>query len=73
VLGLISFLYLAAELTVYAAEVNVVRTRKLYPRSIAPPPLTAADELVLSAIAEQGERRPEQRVHVHFSKSPEGG
>jgi inner membrane protein YhjD len=72
VLGLISFLYLAAELTVYAAEVNVVRMRELYPRSIAPPPLTAADELVLSAIAEQGERRPEQRVHVHFSPSSEG-
>jgi YihY family inner membrane protein len=67
VLGLIGFLYLAAELTVYAAEVNVVRMRKLYPRSIAPPPLTPADRAVLSAIAEQGERRPEQRVHVEFS------
>jgi len=31
VLGLISFLFLAAELTVYAAEVNVVRARHLYP------------------------------------------
>ncbi|HEY5026015.1 MAG TPA: YhjD/YihY/BrkB family envelope integrity protein [Acidimicrobiales bacterium] len=67
VLGLISFLYLAAELTIYAAEVNVVRMRNLYPRSIAPPPLTPADRAVLSAIAEQGERRPEQRVHVEFS------
>jgi uncharacterized BrkB/YihY/UPF0761 family membrane protein len=66
VLGLISFLYLAAELTIYAAEVNVVRMRKLYPRSIAPPPLTPADRAVLSAIAQQGERRPEQRVHVEF-------
>ncbi len=67
VLGLISFLYLAAELTVYAAEVNVVLKRKLYPRSIAPPPLTDADRVVLSAVAEQLERRPEQRVHVEFS------
>jgi uncharacterized BrkB/YihY/UPF0761 family membrane protein len=71
ILGLISFLYLAAELTVYAAEVNVVRMRHLYPRSIAPPPLTAADRAVLSAIAEQGERRPEQRVHVEFPAHPE--
>jgi inner membrane protein YhjD len=70
VLGLISFLYLAAELTVYAAELNVVRMRRLYPRSMAPPPLTAADRAVLSAIAEQGERRPEQRVHVHFPVAP---
>lgn len=68
VLGLISFLYLAAELTVYAAEVNVVRMRNLYPRSIAPPPLTPADRAVLSAIAAQGERHPEQRVHVEFSR-----
>ena len=71
VLGLISFLYLAAELTVYAAEVNVVRLRRLYPRSIAPPPLTAADRADLSAIATQGERRPEQRVHVHFPAQPQ--
>jgi uncharacterized BrkB/YihY/UPF0761 family membrane protein len=38
VLGLISFLYLAAQITVYAAEVNVVRARHLYPRSIMSPP-----------------------------------
>jgi YihY family inner membrane protein len=67
VLGLISFLYLAAQLIVYAAELNVVRARRLYPRSIAPPPLTPADEAVLRSVAEQGERRPEQRVHVEFS------
>jgi len=67
VLGLISFLYLAAELAVYAAELNVVRARHLYPRSIAPPPLTRADEAVLSAVAQEGERRPEQRVYVEFA------
>jgi uncharacterized BrkB/YihY/UPF0761 family membrane protein len=72
VLGLLSFLYLAAELTVYAAEVNVVRLRKLYPRSITPPPLTPADRAVLTAVAEQGERRPEQRVRVEFEPIPEG-
>jgi uncharacterized BrkB/YihY/UPF0761 family membrane protein len=72
VLGLISFLYLAAELAVYAAEVNVVRARHLYPRSIAPPPLTTADQAVLSAVAAQGERRPEQKVRVEFSPTPDG-
>ncbi|HVA07314.1 MAG TPA: YhjD/YihY/BrkB family envelope integrity protein [Acidimicrobiales bacterium] len=71
VLGLISFLFLAAELTIYSAEVNVVRMRRLYPRSIAPPPLTPADRAVLSAIAQQGERRPEQRVHVEFPPAPD--
>ena len=34
VLGLIGFLYLAAEVTVYAAEMNVVRTRHLWPRAL---------------------------------------
>jgi uncharacterized BrkB/YihY/UPF0761 family membrane protein len=73
VLGLISFLYLAAELTVYAAEVNVVKARHLYPRSIAPPPLTAADDAVLRAVATQGERRFEHQVTVAFgaSRSPD--
>jgi YihY family inner membrane protein len=66
VLGLLSFLYLGSEITLYAAEVSVVRARRLWPRSIVQPPLTAADRVVLAAIAEQEERRPEQDVRVHF-------
>lgn len=65
VLGLIGFLYLAAELTVYAAELNVVHARHLYPRSIAGP-LAPADKTVLKSVAEGDERRPGQRVQVHF-------
>jgi len=34
VLGLLAWLYLGAQVTVYAAEVNVVRTRGLWPRSL---------------------------------------
>jgi len=34
VLGLLFFLYLAAEIMVYAAEVNVVRARHLFPRAV---------------------------------------
>ena len=66
ILGLISFLFLAAEITLYAAELNVVRARHLYPRSIVQPPLTEADEVVLTAVAQQGERRPEVHVHVEI-------
>ncbi len=62
VLGLISWLYLGAQLTLYAAEINVVRARKLWPRSIVQPPLTEADKRALDGIAEQGKRRPEQDV-----------
>lgn len=71
ILGLISFLFLAAEITLYAAELNVVRERHLYPRSIVQPPLTDADVAVLTAVAQQGKRRPEQLVDVHFPESTE--
>jgi membrane protein len=43
VIGLIAWLYLQAELTLYAVQVSVVRARWLWPRSIAPPPYTDAD------------------------------
>lgn len=66
VLGLIGWLYLVAQLTLYAAELNVVRSRHLWPRSIVQPPLTSADERVLGDIARQEERRPEQHVEVGF-------
>jgi YihY family inner membrane protein len=67
VLGLLAFLYLLAEVTVYAAEINVVRARHLWPRSIVQPPLTAADREVLAALALENKRRPEQYVAVGFT------
>ena len=67
VLGLIAFLFLSAEVTVYAAEINVVKARHLWPRSIVPPPLTVADREVLSALALESKRRPEQYVSVGFN------
>jgi inner membrane protein YhjD len=76
VLGLIAFLSLGATLTIYAAEVNVVRARRLWPRSIVQPPLTGPDRAALREIAKREERRPEERVDVRFvdpqeSRSPE--
>jgi YihY family inner membrane protein len=66
VLGFMAWIYLGAQMTLYMAELNVVRERRLWPRSIVQPPLTDADRQVLAAIARQGERRPEQQVSVHF-------
>jgi YihY family inner membrane protein len=66
VIGLMGWLNLVAQLSLYAAEVNVVRTRRLWPRSILQPPLTDADEHVLRDIARAEERRPEQTVSVGF-------
>jgi YihY family inner membrane protein len=66
VLGLLFFLFLASQILVYAAEVNVVRARRLWPRSVHPPPLTAADEQALIDRARAEERRPEEHVDVTF-------
>ena len=70
VLGLMAWIYLGVEITVYAAEINVVVARRLWPRSIVQPPLTEADRAVLSAQALQNQRRDDQHVQVSFSTPP---
>ena len=67
VLGLMSWLFLSAQVTLYGAEVNVVRARRLWPRSILQPPLTEADQRALIDLAKQEERRPEQAINVQFT------
>jgi YihY family inner membrane protein len=66
VLGLLFWLYLTAQISMYAAELNVVLARRLYPRSIVQPPLTEPDREALRQLAQQEERRPEERVRVDF-------
>jgi YihY family inner membrane protein len=72
VLGLVAWLYIAVQLTVYAAEVNVVLARRLWPRSIIAPPLTEADRSSMAHQALQNQRRPEQDVTVTFHDRPNG-
>jgi len=67
VLGLMAWLYLAAEITVYCAEINVVLARRLYPRAIVQPPLTEADRTSMALQALQNQRRKEQQVTVTFN------
>ncbi len=67
VLGLIAWIYLAVQVTVYAAEINVVLARRLWPRSIVQPPLTDADRHSLASQALQNQRRNEQHVEVKFT------
>ncbi len=66
VIGLLSWLYLEAQVTLLAAEVNVVRADKLWPRSLAPPPLNEADQRAYARYANVEERRPEEDVDVDF-------
>lgn len=70
VLGLMAWLMLAAQISVYAAEINVVRAHRLWPRSLQQPPLTRADREVWREMATAEERRDEQHVSVEFDGEP---
>ena len=67
VIGIVAFLLLLAKLTMYAAELNPVLARRLYPRSL---PLggepTDADRQVLSALVHAEQRRDDQTIDVGF-------
>jgi len=67
VIGLLTWLFTAAQLTLLAAEVNVVRHYRLWPRSLTQPPLTDADRAMFERLALMQERRPEVRVQVGFT------
>jgi YihY family inner membrane protein len=73
VIVLLGWMYLSAQLLLYAAELNVVLARRLWPRSLLQPPLTEPDRRVLTALAETEERRPEQSIEVRFSPEEDGG
>jgi YihY family inner membrane protein len=60
VLGLIAWLYLQAELTLYAVEINVVRAYRLWPRSLAPPPYTEQDRRAFRLYVEK--RRDQMEI-----------
>ena len=64
---LLSWLFLGAQLTLWAAEINVVRRYRLWPRSLTQPPLTKADRLVFRRLAHMEVRRPEVRVAAGFT------
>ena len=65
VIGLLSWFYLAAHLLLVAAEVNVVRHRRLWPRSLAGE-LEPADERALQRFAEAARQDPRQQIAVSF-------
>jgi YihY family inner membrane protein len=70
VLGLLTWIYLGAQITLLAAEVNVVRKHHLWPRSIVQePPLAPADKRVLARGAKVEERIEAEDVSVHFDET----
>jgi YihY family inner membrane protein len=66
VLGLLAWLYLGGQVTLIAAEINVVRARKLWPRSFFSEPLLEADKRAMTSSAEVEERVNEENVEVSF-------
>jgi YihY family inner membrane protein len=66
VLGLLAWLYLGGQVTLLAAEVNVVHARRLWPRSFFSQPLLDADRRALTSSAETEERVQEENVEVNF-------
>lgn len=62
VLGLISWLYLQAQATLYVVEATIVFERKLWPRSLVPPPLTPSDRRAYKLYTTAAQRRPDEEV-----------
>ncbi len=66
VIGIVAFLGILAKVSIYAAELNPVVQRRLYPRQFLVGEPTAADEQVLHDIAHQERQREDQRIGVGF-------
>jgi membrane protein len=69
VLGLLAWLYLGAQLTLIAAEVNVVRDRRLWPRTLFSTELLDADRRALRSSALAQGRSSDEHIEVRFRDS----
>ena len=65
VIGLLAWLHVGAQVTLYAAEINVVVVRGLWPRSLLTHALPT-DEKTLAALAKVEQRSDQERIEVHF-------
>lgn len=69
VIGLLSWIYLAAHITLLAAEANVVASKHLWPRSLSQilqQPPTPADKHALSQRGKTEERRQDEKITVEI-------
>jgi membrane protein len=78
VIALLVWLHLGAQVTIYAAELNVVLERHLWPRSLIGPAVEPADRETYTALAKVEERDQGESVEVSFdvgdgSGAPTGG
>jgi YihY family inner membrane protein len=69
VLGLLAWLYLQAQLTLFLVELTVVRVRQLWPRTLVQPPLGYADMRAYEMSARAGLREPDLRLDLRQQAS----
>jgi YihY family inner membrane protein len=72
VIALLIWLHLGAQMTLYAAEINVVLERRLWPRSLMGPPRARADLETYEALAKIEERDVSEHVDVSFEQPAAG-
>ena len=73
VAGIFALLYLVSQVLLFAAEVAVVRHRRLWPRALDPLRPTPADRLSLTRLANAQERLAIERIEVRFDRPvPDG-
>jgi membrane protein len=73
VIGLLTWFYLQAQLSLYAIEIDSVRVMRLWPRGLSVPPLTDADKAAYTLYTKALQRRPEEVIDVRFDEpAPDG-
>lgn len=70
VIGLLVWLYLGAQITLLAAEIDVVRVNHLWPRSLTQKPMVEADKRTMVRGAKVEERIEEETVDASFEQRP---
>lgn len=68
VLGLLFWLYLLAQVLVYAIEIDTVRTLRLWPRSITPELKTDGDRRAYALYAKSARYMPDEKAFVEYDK-----
>jgi uncharacterized BrkB/YihY/UPF0761 family membrane protein len=69
VIGIVTILLLLAKLSLYAAELNPVLDRALYPRALPMGEMTEADRKVEKALVHEQRRSADQAVGVGFGEN----
>jgi YihY family inner membrane protein len=73
VIGLLTWFFLQGQLTLLATELNVVRSRRLWPRALVGAPDTEADRRTLEGYARMQRLVPSMRIDVGFESAGGAG